>query len=82
MTGRASVSYSALYLALGRSQGERSILLLYNLLHSCAHFRNYLFVRACVPCARSGPSHTSGTDQGVSRLMHWLHSAACAHLGL
>ena len=33
-----------LYTALGRQLDERSVLLLYNLLHSCPRFRNYLHV--------------------------------------
>ena len=33
-----------LYAALGRQLDERSVLLLYNLLHSCQRFRNYLHV--------------------------------------
>ena len=33
-----------LYTALGRQLDERSVLLLYNLLHSCQRFRNYLHV--------------------------------------
>ena len=33
-----------LYAALGRQLDERSVLLLYNLLHTCQRFRNYLHV--------------------------------------
>ncbi|KAK9806635.1 hypothetical protein WJX73_002684 [Symbiochloris irregularis] len=42
---RAHVSYSSLYTALGSSMGDQTVLLMYNLLHSCPHFCNYVFVR-------------------------------------
>lgn len=44
-SSQASVPYSALYTALGSSMSEASVLLLYNLLHTCQHFRNYVFIR-------------------------------------
>ena len=48
-SANASVAYSALYTALGSTMGEQSVLLLYSLVHSCQHFRNYVFVRGWVP---------------------------------
>ena len=46
----AAVSYSALYQALGRRLGnERTVLLLYDALHTCVYFQNYVLVRRFVP---------------------------------
>ncbi|KAK9817010.1 hypothetical protein WJX72_008242 [[Myrmecia] bisecta] len=45
--GEPSVSYSGLYDALGKGLvHERSVLLLYSLLHDCVNFQNYVLVRS------------------------------------
>ena len=42
----AAVSFSALYEALGKRLGnERTVLLLYDALHTCIYFQNYVLVR-------------------------------------
>jgi len=42
------VSYPALYEALGAAlEHERGVLLLYDLLHGCPHFQDYVLVRGC-----------------------------------
>jgi hypothetical protein len=48
-SGAASVSYATLYdsLCSGLTH-ERAVLLLYNLVHECHHFHNYILVRRCV----------------------------------
>ena len=44
--GTCAVSFSRLYTALGAAlTNERSVLLLYDLLHACPHFQNYVLVR-------------------------------------
>lgn len=44
--GIAMVSFSRLYGALGASlSNERTALLLYDILHTCSHFQNYVLVR-------------------------------------
>jgi len=46
----ARVSYPALYEALGAGlEHERGVLLLYDLLHGCPHFQDYVLVRGCEP---------------------------------
>jgi hypothetical protein len=41
-----AVSYAALYDAMARGLiNERAVLLLYDLLHDCQHFHNYILVR-------------------------------------
>ncbi|CAL5220036.1 g1983 [Coccomyxa viridis] len=43
----AAVSFSALYEALGKRLGnERTVLLLYDALHTCVYFQNYVLVRS------------------------------------
>jgi hypothetical protein len=47
-----ALSYAMLYDALARGlTNERSVLLLYDLLHDCQHFHNYVLVRRCWPLA-------------------------------
>lgn len=42
----AAVSFSALYEAMGKRLGnERTVLLLYDALHTCVYFQNYVLVR-------------------------------------
>ncbi len=44
--GACTVSFSLLYTALGANlTNERSALLLYDVLHACPHFQNYVLVR-------------------------------------
>ena len=44
----ARVPYPALYEAVGRGlEHERGVLLLYDLLHGCPHFQDYVLVRGC-----------------------------------
>lgn len=44
----AAVSFSELYEALGSSlNNERTALLLYDALHACLNFQNYVLVRRC-----------------------------------
>ena len=52
--GTTAVSFSALYAALGAAlTNERSALLLYDMLHTCPHFQNYVLVRRCACCAHA-----------------------------
>ena len=45
-SGFTAVSFSGLYEALGKRLGnERTVLLLYDALHTCMHFQNYVLVR-------------------------------------
>ena len=49
----AAVSFSGLYEALGKRLGnERTVLLLYDALHTCVYFQSYVLVRgwAAFPC--------------------------------
>ena len=48
-SGVTAVSFSGLYVALGkRLVNERTVLLLYDTLQTCSHFQNYVFVRRFV----------------------------------
>lgn len=56
-SGAASVPYATLYDALCSGlMHERAVLLLYDLLHECHHFHNYVLVRryAIKSCLREG----------------------------
>ena len=45
-SGTCTLSFSRLYTALGASlSNERTVLLLYDALHACPHFQNYVLVR-------------------------------------
>ena len=71
----AAVSFSALYEALGKRLGnERTVLLLYDALHTCVYFQNYVLVRRWLASLRGsqirlldyGPRHSSGSCSGLT----------------
>ncbi len=67
-SGVAAVSFSGLYEALGASlNNERTALLLYDSLHACLNFQNYVLVRrytSTLPPGHATPGYHSEGQVG------------------
>ena len=84
-SGVTAVSFSGLYEALGkRLVNERTVLLLYDTLQTCAHFQNYVFVRRRVMTLPGSSArkllvtlHRTGGFSQISCLYLQIHERRC-----